>query len=159
LRRLFLSSLVFSFTVFGSIHARADNGAALGNRLSAEGYENARWRNLSTNEKIMLDRVAANFFEANLRLTQSRQIEASTAGIYVALTENERTMFREERRRTWRAMRDDERNALRNVKLPAYSNLTEGQKAPFRQIALDQLAPESATQTTPQAALRSGNDI
>jgi len=107
----------------------------------------------------MVDRMAADFYESDLRLAQSRQIEASTAAAYSSMSERERAEFREERRESWQTMRDEERKALRNVKLPAYSNLTDAQKAPFRQIAIDRLAPRPNPAIAPQSAAGPGNDI
>jgi len=98
----------------------------------------------------MVDRMAASFYESDLRLAQSRQIEASTSSIYTAKSEKERSEFRDARRAEWRSMRPEERAALRNVKLPAYSNLTDAQKAPFRRIAIDRLAPPETSQETPE---------
>ena len=118
-----------------------------------------QWETLSENEQILVDRMAADFYESDLRLTQSRQIEASTAASYSSMSPEERFDFRENRRETWQNMQDEERAALRNAKLPTYSNLTDGQKAPFRQIAIDRLAPQSMSRATDQSNGGAGNDI
>lgn len=75
------------------------------------------------------------------------------------MSEKERFEFREDRREIWQNMQDDEREALRNVKLPTYSNLSDSQKAPFRQIAIDRLAPQSMSRATDQSNGGAGNDI
>ncbi len=118
-----------------------------------------QWETLSQNEQLLVDRMAADFYESDLRLTQSRQIEASTAATYSSMSEKERFEFREDRREIWQNMQDDEREALRNVKLPTYSNLSDSQKAPFRQIAIDRLAPQSMSRATDQSNGGAGNDI
>ena len=117
-----------------------------------------QWETLSQNEQLLVDRMAADFYESDLRLNQSRQIEASTAASYSSMSAQERSEFRENRRETWENMQAEERAALRNVKLPTYSNLTDGQKAPFRQIAIDRLAPQSMS-SAPQSNGGAGNDI
>lgn len=76
-----------------------------------------------------------------MRLAQSRNIEAATARIYAGLPEAEKAAFREERRSQWRTMTGEQRRSLRNVKFPAYVNLAEEQKTPFRRIAIDRMAP------------------
>lgn len=96
----------------------------------------------------MVDRLAADFFERALRLSQSRRIEAATAELYLAGSPEHRFHFRQERRRHWRAMPDHERAALRGVKWPHYSNLAETQKSPFRQRALETLGAASVNTQT-----------
>lgn len=130
LRRPFLFGLVFSLSFFGSFQANA-----------ADWRLEARWRALSEDGRAVVDRLAADFYEEELRLSQSRNIEATTAEIYAGLTDKEKAAFREERRTAWQAMTEEQQRALRNTELPAYANLTEEQKAPFRQIALDRIAP------------------
>lgn len=90
---------------------------------------------LGSSEQRLADRIAADFFENELRLSQSRRIEAQTAEQYRALAPMEKKAFREERRRLWRAFSHEQQLALRNVKRPAYQNLSEEQKATFRQTA------------------------
>ncbi len=86
-----------------------------------------------------VDLVAADFYEARLRLSQSRRIEAATARRYLSLAPDERARFRAARKRAWREMSESERALLRNAKLPRFSNLTEAQKSPFRRIASEEL--------------------
>ncbi|MEM9616819.1 MAG: hypothetical protein AAF936_02570 [Pseudomonadota bacterium] len=148
-----LFGLFFAIAASGSMTALAQSGGFSSSRAEA------RWEGLSDNERAMVDRIAADFYQSDLRLAQSRQIEASTSAIYASLSDKEREQFREERRSDWKAMQQEERAALRNVKLPAYSNLTEAQKAPFRQIALDRLAPKPAPVETPKSSAGTGTDI
>ena len=129
----------------------------------SSGFDSAaieqRWEALSPSEQTMVDRMAASFYESELRLAQSRQIEASTSSIYTAMSEDERAEFRDARRGEWRSMRPEERAALRNVKLPAYSNLTDAQKAPFRRIAINRLAPEPSQEDPEQLSADPGGFI
>lgn len=90
-------------------------------------------------EQRLADRVASDFFENELRLAQSRRIEAETAAQYRSMTAEEKYIFREERRLIWRSFNHEQRLALRNVKLPAFNNLSEEQKQPFRRSALSSL--------------------
>ena len=92
---------------------------------------------------IFVDLVAAEFFESNLRLAQSRQIEADTARRYLALSAAERAHFRAERKKLWREMSAGERLALRGAKRPRFSNLDEAQKQTFRRIASEELGAAS----------------
>lgn len=107
---------------------------------------------LEAGEMRLADRLAADFFENDLRLSQSRRIEAETANQYLSLSPDEREVFREERRRFLRSLSHEQRLMLRNVKTPAYNNLSEEQKERFRRDALSRLAPSS------QSGPRSGAD-
>ena len=139
LRRPFLFGAVFSVAFFGSFQASAQSEADA----------------LPADQLALVDRMAADFYESDLRLSQSRQIEASTASIYREMPSEDKASFRDERRDDWRAMSDEQRNALRGVKTPNYDNLADSQKAPFREIAREQLAPSEPVDDAPE----SGNDI
>jgi hypothetical protein len=89
--------------------------------------------------EIFVDLVAADFFESDLRLAQSRRIEADTAHRYLELDETARARFRSERKQLWRKMSETERQALRGAKRPLFDNLDETQKETFRQIAAQEL--------------------
>ena len=102
------------------------------------------WEALSPTERIIIDRVAADFYEESLRTQQSSNIEATTPRIYQGATAEERDRFRDQRRTEWRAMSPAERDALRGVTRPAFRNLAESQKAPFRSYAIDQLTASGA---------------
>lgn len=84
--------------------------------------------------------MAADFFESNLRLAQSRRIEAETAQRYQSLDAAGRARFRAARKRQWREMSESERAALRGTKRPRFANLDETQKQTFRQIAAQELS-------------------
>ncbi|MHA7872400.1 MAG: hypothetical protein ACX939_08630 [Hyphococcus sp.] len=135
------------------------SGGAMAQEAGRHQMRDADWRALDPGERVITERVAAQFFESELRLSQSRQIEAATATIYVSKSDEDRAAFREERRQQWRAMSGAERAALRGVKTPAYSNLAESQKAPFRDAALDRL--QAPSQRAPQdgSASPSGSAI
>lgn len=142
LRRPFLFGVIFSFVFFGSLHAEAGDAASAPARIYAAA--DLTWQALADDEKAIIDRMAADFFEASLRLSQSRLIEAHTGKIYRSLTPADRAYFREERRRAWKKMTAAQRLALRGVKRPKFSNLAEPQKQPFRRYALDILGAEGA---------------
>ncbi|WP_411818411.1 hypothetical protein [Hyphococcus sp. DH-69] len=93
----------------------------------------------SGNGGVFVELIAADFYEHQLRLSQSRRIEAATAKRYLSLTETERARYRAERRKIWTSMSETERAALRSVKRPKYANLDEWQKQTFRRIASDEL--------------------
>jgi len=98
---------------------------------------------------IFTDLVAADFFESDLRLAQSRQIEAATARRYLALDETDRAVFREKRRQLWKQMSEQEKAALRGAKRPRFANLDETQKQTFRRIASEELGAGAEQITHP----------
>ncbi|HXI86410.1 MAG TPA: hypothetical protein VNH64_03050 [Parvularculaceae bacterium] len=98
-----------------------------------------RWAALSNDEQQIVDLLAAEFYQQDLRLAQSRVIEARTAELYVSGDGQQRAHFRASRRAAWDAMSPEARKALRNADKPAYANLTDDQKEPFRKVALDKL--------------------
>lgn len=103
-----------------------------------------RWDAMAPADQALIDRLAAQFYESELRQAQSDAIEQRTSEIYAESAGDEREQFREDRRAAWQAMSEIERASLRGVKRPAYRNLTEEQKAPFRQHAIDQLGGAGA---------------
>lgn len=98
-----------------------------------------RWAVMASDEKVIVDRLAADFFEESLRRTQAAAIERHTAAIYANASASERARFRAARRAKWRAMSEAERASLRMAHRPLFRNLMEEQKAPFRRYALDRL--------------------
>jgi len=149
LRRPFLFGAIFGLTLFSSLRAGA------GEPLRPTSTPNLSWHVLASDEKAVVDRLAADFFSQSLRLSQSRKIEALTAEIYLSQSDQGRARFREERRRLWRAMPENQRRALRSVKRPQYFNLSEAQKRPFRKRAFETLNASGAVNTKAlTAALR-----
>lgn len=110
-----------------------------------------RWEVMASGDRLIVDRLAAEFYEESLRQAQADAIERRTAEIYAEASPPERARFRAERREEWRAMDESLRASLRNVARPSFHNLTEEQKAPFRQHALDRLRGAGALD---QSALR-----
>lgn len=106
--------------------------------------DDPRWAALSPSERLIVDRVAADFYEDSLRATQSAAIEAETSDIYRNANADEQARFRDERRAQYRDMTPAEQAALKGVTRPAYRNLAEGQKAPFRAHAIDVLTSSGA---------------
>ncbi|MGE0410148.1 MAG: DUF3106 domain-containing protein, partial [Amphiplicatus sp.] len=117
-----------------------------------------RFEVLAEDERALIDRLAADFYEETLRQSQANAIESHTSEIYAQAAPAERARFRAERRAAWKRMTPAQRAALADTKHPAYRNLTEQQKAPFRSIALDELGAAGALDREALAhALR--NDI
>lgn len=104
--------------------------------------DDPRWSVLSPSERVIIDRVAADFYEAQLRQQQAVAIERQTSERYRSAAD--RTQFRDERRAAYQDMTPAQRDALRGVKRPAFRHLSEEQKAPFRAYALDQLTAAGA---------------
>jgi len=127
-RRPLLFGVFFGLAAFGSLSPSA-HGQTI----------DMRWEVLAADEKALIDRLAADFYEESLRQSQAAAIESHTSELYQRATPVERARFREERRAAWEEMAPTERQKLRDAKRPTYRNLTEAQKAPFRAIALDNL--------------------
>ncbi|MFQ5563921.1 MAG: hypothetical protein ACE5FO_10180 [Parvularculaceae bacterium] len=154
LRRSLAFGLFFFLGLFASIEIRAQEFAAPQNAAFAD----MRWEALSEDERAIVDRLAADFFEDSLRYSQASAIEARTAELYAESPDDARAEFRITRREKWRAMNDAQRRALRGVERPRFANLSEGQKMPFRKYALDRLDAAGAIDRTALVeALR--NDI
>ncbi|MEX0645460.1 MAG: hypothetical protein WD076_09125 [Parvularculaceae bacterium] len=128
MRRPLIFGLVFGLAAFGSLSPSAHGQTV-----------DMRFEVLAATEKTLIDRLAADFYEEQLRQSQASAIETHTSELYVRATPAERARFREERRAAFEDMPEAERKVLRDVKRPTYRNLTESQKAPFRSIALDNL--------------------
>lgn len=107
-------------------------------------WRDSRWEALSPSERVIIDRVAAEFYEEQLRAAQSASIEAATPQIYRNASAADRARFRDDRRSEYRLMSGRERDSLRGVTRPAFRNLAESQKAPFRAYAIDQLTASGA---------------
>ena len=109
-------------------------------------------------EMVMIDRLAAEFYENSLRRAQTLRIEQNTADTYRTLSQSERQEFRSQRRRVWQTLNASQKQALRNVKTPMFLNLTETQKRPFRATALRELtAGSTSSASAPSSAGQ--NDI
>jgi len=144
LRRPILFSIAFGLGLFGSLHARAQIQGETAAPAGQKVVDPTEITRQAIDRQILVDRMAADFFETSLRHSQAQRVQAATAAAYQAMTEEERAIFRKERRAAWRAMSEGERQSLRNVKTPSYLHLSEEQKRPFRDIALDQLSASDA---------------
>ena len=102
------------------------------------------WQILTPEDRSIVDRLAADFYQESLRQVQADAIEDRTSAIYASAAETERMQFRAERRSRWSEMSEATRNELRNAKRPEYENLTDDQKAPFREHALRRLGGAGA---------------
>ena len=131
MRKPLIFGLAFGFAAFASLSPRAES-------------HDLRWEVLAEDERAIIDRLAADFYEDALRRSQTAVIEDRTSELYTKASPVERARFRMERRNEWRSMTDAQREALKNAKRPSYRNLTEEQKAPFRRIAFDKLGAAGA---------------
>ncbi len=148
MRRPILFSIAFGLGLAGSLNARAQGYAEShiktappAGQTVIEPTEVARQ---ALDRQVLVDRMAADFFESSLRHSQAQRVQAATADAYQAMTPEQRAEFREQRRAAWRAMSENQRRSLRNTKTPSYLSLSEEQKRPFRDIALDQLTASGA---------------
>jgi len=99
---------------------------------------------VDTGADIIVDLVAADFYETALRPSQSKRIEAETAKTYRNLSEQDRERFRQDREEQWGQLNAQDKNALRGAKTPQYHHLSEPQKAPFRAVAKNILTDSQA---------------
>ncbi len=152
-RYLVFISLALAFSLAGALDARAGESAVAAKDLRQAAFPEASQSDQSGTGSVFVDLMAADFFESNLRLSQSRRIEAETAQRYLELDPASRARFRTERKRQWREMHESERAMLRGAKRPRFTNLSETQKETFRQIAAQQLnaAPRSVAQSAPHS--------
>lgn len=142
LRRPLISSISFGLAFFGSLNARAADPA----------LPDPAGTGLAASELVLVDRLAADFFEGSLRYAQSARIEAQTAVLYRLLPTGEQARFREYRRLIWQAFNEEEKRAFRGgAKRPLYVHLSEEQKSPFRRIAYRQLVAPTAGGEQPAA--------
>ncbi len=146
LRRSNVFSAALAFALCGALEAHAGGVRGDGVQLQAAPSQRANVNLVSSQERgdIFVELLAADFFESDLRLAQSRQIEAETANLYLSLDSADRARFRAARKEHWRRMSADDRAGLRGVKLPRFANLDENQKAVFRRIAREELGAASA---------------
>ena len=140
LRKPLTFGLFFGLASFLSVHVDADAQQQPESAIPTD----LRWHVLAENEKAIIDRMAADFYENTLRDAQANAIEDETASIYASGDRRERAKFLAERRDQWRKMSDGQRNALRGAKTPQYENLAEEQKRPFRSHAMDLLDSKGA---------------
>lgn len=96
-----------------------------------------RWLHLSANDRGLVDRIAADLYQTEVQAIQSRAIESQTSSLYTRGEPVDRARFRAQRRDDWRSMSAREQAHLRNAKAPQWRGLTDYQKAPFRQRAMN----------------------
>jgi hypothetical protein len=132
----------FTAALFLTVSPRAEPMAA----------QDIRYALLSVEERILIDRIAADFFENDLRAVQAEAIENLTAEMYRRAGPVERAAFRDARRAQWRAVNPKIRTTLSQATRPRYDNLTEAQKEPFRRHALNRLEAVGAIDPVALAA-------
>lgn len=141
MRRPAIFGAAFLAALFLSVSPRAEPGAGEEGRLIAQ---DVRFEVLAAEEKAIIDRIAADFFEKDLRPQQSQAIEDSTSARYLRSDPEERARIRAERRAEWRAMSEARRAALKNAADPRYDNLSAEQRAPFRRHVINRLGAAGA---------------
>ncbi len=146
MRSVFLLSVVSSLAMFGSAQAQISESLPPAGQTVVEPTAISRQ---ALNREALVDRMAADFYENALRHSQALRVQKATAQTYLAMGEEERAQFREQRRAAWRMMSQGQRQSLRNTKTPRYLLLTEAQKQPFRNIARDQLTASGSRAIDP----------
>ena len=130
--------------LFGSFQASAEPMAV----------GSVNWSAMEPGERAFVDRLAADFFEAELHPAQTRKIEKSVAETYRTLDATQQKYFREERRKQWRSLSDAERMSLRGTKTPAFAHLSNARKSVFRAIAVQRLtAGEEESRVTAETEI------
>ena len=153
LRNSLVMGFVFGFTLFSSFsfETRLQSSQAQ-SYVQNRGLENQHiWSQMSMGDRLIVDRIAGDFYERSLRYAQTTNIEQQTARLYTHATPAQRANYRHQRRQQWKDMNNRQRQSLRNVKRPVFMNLSPAQKWPFRQYALDQLGANGAIQPNAQA--------
>ncbi len=161
MRSVFLFSVVSSLAMFSSAHAQIFetqvsetqvSETQVSETLAPAGQTVVAPMAISRqaiNQEALVDRMAADFYENALRHSQALRVQKATAQTYLAMGEEDRAQFREQRRAAWRMMSQGQRQSLRNTKTPRYLLLSEEQKQPFRDIALDRLTASGARAIDP----------
>jgi hypothetical protein len=97
------------------------------------------WDGLEHEQKAMVDLVAADFYDNQLSVRQRLNIAATTSDSYRNAAPRERNSIRKERRAYWQSLSEQDRQILSATVAPSYDHLSEAQKAPFRQFAIEKL--------------------
>lgn len=103
---------------------------------------------MGSTDRIIVDRLAADFYERSLRYAQSQAIESRTAQLYANSDPRSREAYLSQRRNQYQQLNRQQQDALRGVKSPQFIHLSEQQKWPFRQHALNQLGAVGAIRTS-----------
>lgn len=145
LRKSLLFGFVFGFTMFSSFGSHGQTYTATPPQ-PAISHTQALWYTMNVNDRLIVDRLATDFYERSLRYAQTRSIETNTVRAYRGATPPARARYRHQRRQQWQQMNPHQQQALRNVKRPVFVHLSEAQKWPFRRHALHQLGAGGAIQ-------------
>ncbi len=149
LRKSLLSGFAFGFTMFSTFGwngAVPDSIAQTYGAPQQVSQTQSIWYSMGHSDRVIVDRLAADFYERSLRYSQTQTIENNTARAYAGATAPNRANFRAERRQQWHQMNGNQQQAMRNVKRPVFAHLSELQKWPFRDHALHQLGAAGAIQ-------------
>lgn len=155
MRKSLLFGVIFGFGLFSSF----DGGPVISPSLAQQQQYYAApaqqrtvdpafalWQSMGVNERIIVDRLATDFYERSLRYAQSQAIEQQTARRYSQAHPAQRSAYRNERRTQWQQLNPYQQQALRDAKRPRYIHLSDAQKWPFRTHALHQLGAAGAIQ-------------
>ncbi len=101
---------------------------------------------LDSQQKKIVEMVAADFFNEGLSKSQQKRILLTQAEKYQNGDASSKNSMRQKRRIEWRAKSEQERGLAHFSKGAGYYSLTEAQKIPFRLYAIDQLGLRPAVQ-------------
>ncbi len=99
----------------------------------------ARWSVLNQDQRKMVDLLAADFFNRSLTASQRGVIAGATADAYAKATPQEQRVFRQQRRAAWQKLTPVDKALDQAMPRPTYRSLTDSQKRPFRDIAIQEL--------------------
>ena len=155
LRKCFLGGFAFGFAMMASLSpgpaVPISTAQTLSKQVQQPVFVNRTtnvstqiWHTMGEDERLIVDRLAADFFERSLRYAQTQSIEATTANLYRYAHPNDRQVIRKMRRDQYAALPNQQQQALRNNKRPQFAHLNEIQKWPFREHAMVQLGAVGA---------------
>lgn len=156
MRKSLLFGVVFGFGLFSSF----DNSSMVSPSFAQQQHYYAApapqqhyvdpvvalWQSMGTSERVIVDRLATDFYERSLRYAQSQAIEQQTSRRYSQAHPAQRSAYRNERRNQWQQLNQYQQKALRDAKRPRFIHLSDAQKWPFRTHALNQLGAAGAIQ-------------
>ena len=151
-----IAGFVFGFTLFSSFGFEAGVQSSYAQGHQHHQYTAQLWATMGPGDREIVDRLAADFYERSLRYAQTQTIERQTAQLYAGATPANRASYLQQRRQQWQQMDGHQQQALRNTKRPLFVHLSEQQKWPFREHALNQLGASGAIQQATGPGYRPG---
>ena len=148
---MLLRSPCFKFAVFGTVFlmsamptVAAQDGPGMMVQspqasVMSSPMVTARWSVLNQDQRKMVDLLAADFFNRSLTASQRGVIAGATADAYAKATPQEQRVFRQQRRAAWQKLTPVDKALGQAMPRPTYRSLTDSQKSPFRNIAIQEL--------------------